>query len=194
MKIDKGFYKSLLFLAIPVILQNMVNSFINILDTIMVGKLGEVAIASVGLGNQVFFFFNMILFGITSGGGIFVAQYWGKKDIKNIRASVGITIACSLGVSLIFFLAAQFIPKLILGFYSEDITVIELGAKYLKTTAWSYPIFAISMAFSLAFRSTEQAKVPMTATIISLCINALCNYLLIFGVSINGIQIIPSHI
>ena len=192
MKIDKPFYKSLLFLAIPVILQNMVNSFINILDTIMVGKLGEVAIASVGLGNQVFFFYNMILFGITSGGGIFVAQYWGKKDIKNIRASVGITIACSLGVSLIFFLAAQFIPKLILGFYSEDITVIELGAKYLKTTAWSYPIFAISMAFSLAFRSTEQAKVPMTATIISLCINALCNYLLIFGVSINGTQIIPS--
>ena len=59
MKFDKQFYKSLLFLAIPVILQNMVNSFINILDTIMVGKLGEVAIAAVGLGNQVFFFYNI---------------------------------------------------------------------------------------------------------------------------------------
>ena len=138
MKFDKGFYKSLLFLAIPVILQNMVNSFINILDTIMVGKLGEVAIASVGLGNQVFFFYNMILFGITSGGGIFIAQYWGKKDIKNIRASVGIALACSLGVSLVFFVVAQTIPELVLGFYSEDLEVIkiakELNLEYTITS------------------------------------------------------------
>lgn len=191
MQFDKPFYKSLFFLAVPVILQNMVNSFINILDTIMVGKLGEVAIAAVGLGNQVFFFYNMILFGITSGGGIFVAQYWGKKDIKNIRASVGITLACSLGISLFFFLAAQFIPNLILGFYSEDSVVVEIGARYLKITAWSYPIFAISMAFSLAFRSTEQAKVPMLASIISLCTNAVLNFLLIFGFSIGDTQIFP---
>ena len=192
MKFDKGFYKSLLFLAIPVILQNMVNSFINILDTIMVGKLGEVAIASVGLGNQVFFFYNMILFGITSGGGIFIAQYWGKKDIKNIRASVGIALACSLGVSLVFFVVAQTIPELVLGFYSEDLEVIKNGAKYFKIASWSYPIFAISMVFSLSFRSTEQAKVPMFATIISLCTNALFNLILIFGVSVNGVQIIPA--
>ena len=191
MKFDKQFYKSLLFLAIPVILQNMVNSFINILDTIMVGKLGEVAIAAVGLGNQVFFFYNMILFGITSGGGIFIAQYWGKKDIVNIRRSVGITLSCSLGVSLVFFIVAQTIPELVLSFYSQDLEVISLGAKYLKIAAWSYPIFAISMVFSLAFRSTEQAKVPMVATIISLCTNALFNFLLIFGVVYNGTTIIP---
>lgn len=191
MKFDKQFYKSLLFLAIPVILQNMVNSFINILDTIMVGKLGEVAIAAVGLGNQVFFFYNMILFGITSGGGIFVAQYWGKKDISNIRRSVGITLSCSIGVSLVFFVVAQTIPELVLGFYSQDLEVITLGANYLKIAAWSYPIFAISMVFSLSFRSTEQAKVPMVATIISLCTNALFNFLLIFGVVYNGTTIIP---
>lgn len=190
-KFDKPFYKSLVFLAIPVILQNMVNSFINILDTIMVGKLGEVSIAAVGLGNQVFFFFNMILFGITSGGGIFIAQYWGKKDIQKIRSSVGITLTCSLVVSFIFFVAAQSFPKLILGFYSQDTVVIELGAKYLKITSWSYPIFAISMAFSLAFRSTEQAKVPMIATIISLCTNAVFNFLLIFGFVVGNTQIFP---
>lgn len=191
MKFDKQFYKSLLFLAIPVILQNMVNSLINILDTIMVGKLGEVAIAAVGLGNQVFFFYNMILFGITSGGGIFVAQYWGKKDISNIRRSVGITLSCSIGVSLVFFVVAQTIPELVLGFYSQDLEVITLGANYLKITAWSYPIFAISMVFSLAFRSTEQPKVPMVATIISLCSNALFNFLLIFGLVLNGTTIFP---
>ena len=157
----------------------------------MVGKLGEVAIAAVGLGNQVFFFYNMILFGITSGGGIFIAQYWGKKDIVNIRRSVGITLSCSLGVSLVFFIVAQTIPELVLSFYSQDLEVISLGAKYLKIAAWSYPIFAVSMVFSLSFRSTEQAKVPMVATIISLCTNALFNFLLIFGVVYNGTTIIP---
>lgn len=79
------FFRILLTIALPIILQNLMQSLVNMLDTVMVGRLGSVAIAAVGLGKQIFFLLNMVLFGISSGAAIFVAQYWGKKDIPGIR-------------------------------------------------------------------------------------------------------------
>lgn len=79
------FFRILLTIALPIILQNLMQSLVNMLDTVMVGRLDSVAIAAVGLGNQIFFLLNMVLFGISSGAAIFVAQYWGKKDIPGIR-------------------------------------------------------------------------------------------------------------
>ena len=79
------FFRILLTIALPIILQNLMQSLVNMLDTVMVGRLDSVAIAAVGLGNQIFFLLNMVLFGISSGAAIFVAQYWGKKDIPRIR-------------------------------------------------------------------------------------------------------------
>lgn len=79
------FFRILLTIALPIILQNLMQSLVNMLDTVMVGRLDSVAIAAVGLGNQIFFLLNMVLFGISSGAAIFVAQHWGKKDIPGIR-------------------------------------------------------------------------------------------------------------
>ncbi|MDR2078636.1 MAG: MATE family efflux transporter, partial [Treponema sp.] len=93
---DKGFYRGLFTIAIPIMLQNLVNSFVNMLDTVMIGRLGTVEIAAVGLGNQFFFLYNMILFGICSGGAIFTAQYWGKRDIQGIRRNTGFCLVLSL--------------------------------------------------------------------------------------------------
>ena len=86
----KGFYSSLVAIAIPISLQSLLQNFVNMLDTVMIGRLGSVEIAAVGLGNQIFFVLTMILFGITSGGGVFIAQFWGKKDIGGIRKSFGL--------------------------------------------------------------------------------------------------------
>ena len=83
----KGFYSSLFTIAIPISLQALLQNFVNMLDTVMIGRLGSVVIAAVGLGNQIFFILNMILFGITSGGGVFIAQFLGKKDLSGIRKS-----------------------------------------------------------------------------------------------------------
>lgn len=179
---DKEFYRSMLFIAAPIILQNFVNSFINMLDTIMVGRLGEVSIAAVGLGNNFFFFFNMILFGITSGCGIFVAQYWGKRDILHIRQATGISLLVSVLVSLLFFAVIQISPQLVLRFYSDDPEVIAAGEGYLRIVSWSYPLFALGMVFGLSLRSVENPRVPMIASVVSLLVNALFNWLLIFGV------------
>ena len=182
MTIDKKFYKTLFFVAVPITLQNLMQSMVNMLDSIMVGQLGSLEIAAVGLGNQIFFILNMILFGIASGGSIFIAQYWGKKDVANIRKTLGLMISFSLIISALFTVAALFFPKLLISFYSNDPKVIEVGGQYLRLVAISYPITAISFVVSQAFRSTEHVKLPMVATMISLVVNGIFNYLFIFGI------------
>lgn len=175
-------FKSLFVIALPIILQNLIQSTVNMLDTLMVGQLGSVEIAAVGLGNQIYILLNMILFGISSGGGIFIAQYWGKKDKVGIWKTEGIMFSFSIVISLLFTIASVFIPKFLIGLYSKDIQVIEIGAQYLRVAAFSFPFFGLSFAFSMALKSTEHVKLPMIATLISLVMNGILNYLLIFGI------------
>ena len=178
-----GFYSTLFTIALPIVLQNFLQTFVNILDTVMVGRLGATEIAAAGLGNQIFFILNMMLFGISSGGAIFVAQYWGKKDIAGIRRTLGMTLALSFALSLVFTAAALFFPHELISLYSSDDRVIALGGRYLRCVAWSYPMLALSFAFQLAFRATEHVRLPTVSTAVSFFVNAGFNYLLIFGAS-----------
>ena len=180
-----GFYSTLFTIALPIVLQNFLQTFVNMLDTVMVGRLGATEIAAAGLGNQIFFILNMMLFGISSGGAIFVAQYWGKKDIAGIRRTLGITLSLSFSLSLIFTAAALFFPRELISLYSSDERVIALGGRYLRCVAPSYPMLALSFAFQLAFRATEHVRLPTVSTGISFFVNAVFNYLLIFGASVS---------
>lgn len=184
------FLKSLFSIAVPIILQNFFSSFVNMVDTIMVGQLGTIEIAAVGLANQIFFILNIVLFGVVSGGSIFIAQYWGKKDFKSIHSTMGITISLSIFISVMFFIAAFFFPSTLMSFYSKDINVIKIGKDYLKAVSFSYLFTGIGFAFAHAERSTEKVKLPMTATIISVIINSILNYFFIFGIKYNNNQII----
>lgn len=177
---SKNFYSSLVVIAVPIMLQSLLQTFINMLDTIMIGRLGSVEIAAVGLGNQVFFVLNMILFGITSGGGVFIAQFWGKKDIKGIRQSLGIMLFLSVLVSALFTIVCIICPYKIIGLYSPDPLVIAKGGEYLRVVCLSYVPTSISFAYTLAFRGTEHVKLPFVCTAASLVTNAGVNYILIF--------------
>ncbi|MDR2211227.1 MAG: MATE family efflux transporter [Spirochaetaceae bacterium] len=178
---DKQFYRSLFSLAIPIMLQNLVNSFVNMVDTIMIGRLGTAEIAAVGLGNQVFFLFTMVLFGICSGGAIFTAQFWGKKDIQGIRKNAGLCFFLDTTVALIFTILALTVPEGIIGFYSKDPRVISIGAVYIKTLAPAYIPFGISFVFMLTLRSIERVRLAMVAALIALSINMGLNWIFIFG-------------
>ena len=103
-KKNRLFLLSLLGISIPIIIQNFISSSLNLVDNFMIGRLGDTAIASVGLPNQFFFLFVLILFGVNSGTGIFVSQFWGKKDISNIKKVLGISIITGTTVSLFFWL------------------------------------------------------------------------------------------
>ncbi len=181
MKFDVGFCKSLFFIALPIILQNFVNAFINILDTIMVGSLGKIAIASVGIGNNVFFFFNMIIFGLCTGCGVFVSQFWGKNDIKSIRKSTGMALLAGLSITILFVLLIQFAPEKVIGFYTKNDELFENSKNYLLISSFSFPLYTLSMVYGQALRSVELPQIPMASSIISLLSNVCLNYILIFG-------------
>jgi putative MATE family efflux protein len=121
------------------------------------------------------------MFGINSGCAIFTAQFWGKKDIANIRRVLGLALVSGGSLSLLFASAAFFIPQYILRLFTMDLVVIDLGSQYLKTISFSYLITTISFGYAFASRSIGQAKLPMVVSAISLLTNTLLNYLLIFG-------------
>ena len=183
----KGFYKTLFSIAVPIIMQNLLQTFVNMMDTIMVGRLGTTEIAAVGLGNQVFFMLSMVTFGVSSGCAIFISQFWGAKDLKGIRKTYGIMLLVCGSVSLAFMAAALAVPHKLLSLYSRDEAVIREGARYLKVVAFSYPVMTISFASQMAFRSTERVVLPMVTTAISFGLNIIFNTLLIFGCAPLGI-------
>ncbi|MDR3312666.1 MAG: MATE family efflux transporter [Spirochaetaceae bacterium] len=169
-------------MAFPIALQNLMNSLVNLADTVMIGRLGTVEIAAVGIGNNVFFLYNIVLFGICSGGAIFTAQFWGKGDIPGIRRNTGFCLLLAIILGLMFTAAVFFIPEEIMGIYSRDPAVIKAGGVYLHTLALSFIPFAIGQVFFLSLRSIEKLKLPMYCTFVALGINVGLNYLLIFGI------------
>ena len=178
---DRSFISDLVRIAVPIALQNLVSSAVNMLDTVMVGRLGEAPLAAVGLGNQVFFLLVLFVFGITSGSGVFTAQYWGAKDVPGIRRTVGLSLSLAVGCAALFSVAGLAFPAGVIGLYSRDPDVIRLGADYLRVAALGYLPTAASFSLGLSMRSVERVRLPMVATIISLGLNAFLNWVLIFG-------------
>ncbi|SET33906.1 putative efflux protein, MATE family [Natronincola peptidivorans] len=181
-KKDKEFNKTLFAVAIPITLQNLISSSLNLVDTVMIGRIGEIEIAAVGLANQFFFVFILLLFGLNSGASIFIAQFWGKKDVANIRRVLGIALVIGGIISSLFAGFALFAPQGVLRLFTKDVETIKLGSTYLSLVAISYLATAISFSYSFGARSIGQAKLPMIISSISLVMNTLLNYLFIFGI------------
>lgn len=180
-KNNKTFYKLLFTIMLPIAFQNLISSSLNLVDNVMIGQLGETHIAAVGLANQVYFLLNLVLFGANSGTSIYVAQYWGKKQVDQIKKVVGIALVFSLTITSLFFFISFLFPEMILGFLSKDANVVLLGSDYLRIVSISFLFTAVSFAFGFSSRSIGKPKLPMIASIISLLINTVLNYILIFG-------------
>lgn len=178
---DKAFFKAMLSIALPITIQNLIASSVNMLDTLMITSLGQESLAAVGLANQVFFFYGVTVFGIATGSAIFIAQFWGKKDVVNIKKILGLSLTIASLLGIIFTLAALLIPEHIMRIFSKDPVVIGLGVKYLKTVSISYIITGVSFSYAVASRSVGEAKMPVIASLASFITNGIFNYLLIFG-------------
>ncbi len=178
---DKEFFPTLLRLAIPITLQQLVFSLLNLVSVMMVGQLGETSVAAVGLANQIMFLFQLFLFGVGSGAAIFVAQFWGKRDERNIRRVLGICLGMGLVGAMIFTVIALLTPEWALGIYSTDQAVIQLGSQYLRVVGLCYIPLAISTSYAITLRSTGNVRLPVTVSILALSLGAGLNYALIFG-------------
>ena len=179
---DRTFLRELLTIAIPISFQQLINASLNMIDVIMVGQLGETAIAALGLSNQVFFVLILILFGATSGMAIFTAQFWGKQEIEPIRKVLGMSLITAVGIALIFTLAATLMPETVLGFYTNDTEVIDLGSSYLRIVGFTYIPVAIATAYIAVLRSIQLIRLTVIATVSALIFKTILGYCLIFGI------------
>ena len=140
---DRPFWRDTARLALPIALQNMLTSSFALIDTLMVSRLGDLALSSVGMAGQWSWFLNLIAFGVASGMSVFAAQYRGVKNHAGMRRVLGLSLVILLTVSLVFFLAALLFPAAIVTIFNKDPAVIESGASYLRIACFSYPaVFA----------------------------------------------------
>lgn len=178
---DSRFLRKALIIACPVALQGMLNTLVNLVDTLMIGTLGETAIAAVGLANKVFFVFNLLIFGIVSGAGILAAQFWGSGDVKSIRKTLGLSILMALGGALLFVTPATLCPELVMRIFTASEGSIELGASYLRIAAFTYPFIALTSVYVAMLRAVNRVAFPVISSCIAIGLNIFLNYVLIFG-------------
>ncbi len=179
---DKSFFREMLTIAIPISFQQLINASLNMIDVLMIGQLGETSIAAIGLSNQVFFVFVLMLFGLTSGMAIFTAQFWGKQDIPSIQKVFGMSVVTASLIAFLFTLTATLMPRAVLGFYTEDPEVIEIGARYLSIVGFSYIPVALATSYIAVLRSVQFIKLTVIATVSALIFKTTAGYLLIFGI------------
>ena len=176
-----SYLRAMLSIAIPVSIQSLFQASLSIVDQVMVGQLGENAIAAVGLGSRFPNIFIITLSAIGASASIMISQFWGKKDKENIGRSFGGNLFIGLAITIIFLMISLMFPTQVLGWYTNDSKVIELGSEYLKIIAVGYiPILIITM-YSSVLRSTEHVRLPMAAGIFGIVMNTVLNYILIFG-------------
>lgn len=178
---DTQFLKKTVMIALPVAMQGMLNTVVNLVDNLMIGSLGSTAIASVGLANKVFFVFTLLVFGINSGSGVLAAQYWGNKDVKNIRRVLGVALTLAVAASVIFMVPACLKPRLLMRIFTTSEASIKMGAAYLAVAAFSYPCTALTNTYVAMLRAVNRVKAPVVISSIAILINICFNYILIFG-------------
>jgi len=178
---DRSFYKTLIVLAVPIALQNLISYGVNFMDNIMIGRLGEIDIAGVYVGNQFQTVVQLMLNGVTGSLTILGAQYWGRRDVDSIRRLTALSIRCALVLGALFTLTGMLFPYGILSFFSEDPAVLDVGVRYLRIVCWSYLFFCYSMTLVASMQAVESVRIGLYITVLALFTNVGLNYVLIFG-------------
>ena len=185
---NRQFYKRILAVALPMMIQNGITNFVQMLDNVMVGQVGTIPMSGVAIVNQLMFVFNLCVFGAASGAGIFTAQFKGREDHAGIRhtfrfklivgtllSAAGIGIFLTFGKDLIsLYLTGEGTPE-------EAAQTMDYGLRYLKVMLIGLVPFALSNAYSGTLREIGETKVPMIAGITAVFVNLIGNYILIFG-------------
>ncbi|MGN0452274.1 MAG: MATE family efflux transporter [Ruminococcus sp.] len=185
---DKAFYKKMLIITLPILVQNVITNFVSLIDNILVGQIGTEQMSGVAIVNQLIFVFNLCIFGGISGAGIFTAQYHGKGDHKGVRDTLRAKLIIVAFVSVVFVvgfllcgdrLISMFLHK---GEDNLDLNAtLQYGKEYLLIMLLEIPLFALSQAYSGTLRETGSTVLPMTAGIAAVFINLGLNWVLIFG-------------
>lgn len=181
-KVDLSeFYRSFLTIGIPLMIQQLISSSLNFIDNLMIGRLGTEFIAAVGFANSVYRILDLFLFGLCSGMGVFIAQYFGKKNFEMIRRILGKLVLAGITLSLIFSIITFIGAEKIIGIFTKEPQVLAIGVSYIKRALFSYTFYAISFSVGFCLRAMGLTRIPMISASIGVTANTFFNYCLIYG-------------
>ncbi len=179
---DKEFNAEFLRMVVPIAFQTLLVNALNILDTLMVGRLGETEISAVGISNQIIFLLQILLYGVGSGAGIFVAQLRGKQDQEGIRKVAAVSLVLGGAFAFLFSLVIFIWPTWIMGLFIKDQAVISLAASYLRILAVSLVFNAVNVTYIAILRSVGEVKLPTQVNLMAFPLKIVLNSVLIFGI------------
>ena len=195
---DKAFYKRVLYIAVPVVVQNGITNLASLLDNMMVGRIGTMPMSGVAIANQLIFVFNVTIFGAMSGPGIFGAQYAGRRDEKGFRNTFRMKLLLAALISLAGLLIFGCFNDQLLSLYLSDsdtpaarLATLDAAKLYLAWILPGIPLFALCQSYTSSLREWGETMLPMRAGITAVLVNLVCNYLLIFGakLKLGGLEI-----
>ncbi len=178
---DQAFYKRLFAVAAPIVLQQLITTSVQLVDNVMVGKLGEQAIGSVSVVNQLYFVVILITFGALGGAGIFTAQYFGSKDFDKLKQTFRFKLLIGFGVAVVSFILFSLFGETLIRLFTDNPVTIQGGLDYLSIAKWSAFPWILSVAIGNTFRETGVTKPLLKISIVAILTNTALNFVMIFG-------------
>lgn len=178
---NKVFYRNLIRIALPIALQSLMLAMVAACDALMLGRVEQNQMTAVSLATQIQFVQNMFLSAATAAGAILGAQYWGKGDKKSLSNIFNLMLLFCGGVSILFFLACELCPGLLMAIFAEDANLISIGSAYLRIAGWSYLITGVSQCYLTIMKVTENVKAGAAISSVAVVINIVLNAVFIFG-------------
>ncbi len=178
---SKDFYKNLITIALPIALQSLMLALVAACDALMLGRVAQIQMTAVSLATQIQFVQNMFLSSATAAGAILGAQYWGKGDKRALENIFNIMLLFCGIVSVLFFLACELTPNILMGIFAADKDLIRIGCDYLRIAGWSYLITGVSQCYLTIMKVTERVKAGAAISSAAVVINIAFNAVFIFG-------------
>lgn len=177
----KEFYKEAIMIALPIMLQQFVTSFVNLIDNVMIGSVGASALTSVTVANKFYMVYNSTMFGLCGAAGIFLAQFYGAKRNRRCQDVFNINLTCCILIGVFFTSLAAFFPAFILGLFTKTPEIMGLGLEYLDVIKFSYLPNAISFTIMMGFRAVGINAIQLKVGVVTVATNTFLNYCLIYG-------------
>ena len=184
MNIDekRTFNKELIALAIPLALQNLLNSLVGASDALMLGRLTQDAIAAVSLANQISFVMSLFNGAVIGSVGVLIAQYWGKRNYLSAKRFLAMSVRYAAVISFVFFFLAFSIPEKLMAIFTPDSELIRIGADYLRIVSFSYLFTVISQCFLMMMKVTDYAKLSVWISAVTVIVDMTADFFLIYGI------------
>ncbi|MCD8104943.1 MAG: MATE family efflux transporter [Lachnospiraceae bacterium] len=178
---DKSFYQTVMRMALPIALQNLITIGINVADTMMLSMIGETAMAASSLAAQYINIFQVFCMGLSMGASVLAARFWGSGDLDSLRKTVTIMLRICLALATVFTLITALAPTAVTRLYTEDVSLITEGVKYLNYSVLTFYFQGISWVCTIVLRSVRKVRLPLVVSVISFVVNIVGNYVFMFG-------------